>query len=85
MFTPDLVKACFAISKMRSRLRSASARSLRGAGLARLLGKRFFATGDALRLSYPTETLSVLSAALYAVNADAGVFGKQEEEDGKRI
>ena len=35
-------------------------------------GHKFFATGDALRLSYLTETLSVLSAVLYAVNADVG-------------
>src|ERR1700678_1167094 len=48
-------------------------------------GHKFFATGDALRLSYLTETLSVLSAVLYAVNADGGMLGNQEEEDGKRI
>jgi hypothetical protein len=47
---------------------------LRGTGLARSLGMRFFATGDALRLSYLAETLSVLSSVLYAVNADVGVF-----------
>ena len=34
---PDLVKACFATSRMRSRFRCASARGLRGAGLERLV------------------------------------------------
>ena len=34
---PDLVKACFATSRMRSRFRCASARGLRAAGLERLV------------------------------------------------
>src|ERR1700731_436830 len=51
-FAPDRVKAFFAIPRMRSRLRCASARGFRGAGWERFISMpKIIATGEPLRLS----------------------------------
>src|ERR1700722_20895309 len=66
MFAPDRVKATLAISRMRSRLRRASARGFRGATFAFFLtiSRETCDRRHPPIIFYVTETLSVLSAGV---------------------
>src|SRR5580698_9872353 len=80
---PDLVNAALATSKMRSRLIWASARGFRSEGLEGFLGIKKIVTGDSLRISKYSETLSVLPESWRPVNT-AGLGTELERADTRR-
>src|SRR5580698_438151 len=80
---PDLVNAALATSKMRSRLIWASARGFRSEGLEGFLGIKKIVTGDSLRISKYSETLSVLPESWRPVNT-AGIGTELERADIRR-
>src|SRR5580658_6855603 len=87
---PSWVKTSLATSRMRSRLRWASARGLRagGCGTSCFFGirqgyRKVFATGDSLRLSLYSETVSVLLDGDADVNSGAIFIGRVITEGGQ--
>src|ERR1700747_2947891 len=80
---PDRVNAALATSKTRSRLRWASVRGFRSASLEGFLGMKANVTGDSLRLSKHSETLSVFSKARRPVNT-GGVGTELEWASARR-
>src|ERR1700688_3931422 len=69
---PDRVNAVLATSKIRSRLRWASVRGFRSERLEGFLGIKENVTGECLRISNHSETLSVLPKSWRFVNSDSG-------------
>src|SRR6266851_403881 len=84
VFAPDLANAALATSRMRSRFCCASLRGFRPAGCACFLGMaKIHVTGDSLRLSKDSETLSVLSESCPPVNT-GGVATELERASARR-
>src|SRR5467141_2146588 len=81
---PDRVNAALATSRMRSRFCCASLRGFRPAGCECFLGMaKVHVTGDSLRLSKDSETLSVLSKSWRPVNT-GGVAMELERASARR-
>src|SRR5258705_6863692 len=81
---PNRVNAALATSRMRSRFCCASLRGFRRAGWECFLGMaRIHVTGDILRISKRSETLSVLSKSRRPVNT-GGVDTKLKRASKRR-
>src|SRR5262245_34048664 len=82
MFAPDRVNASFAISRIRARLRCASARGFRGGGFGCFEGiRKLLAIGDSLRLlSLYGDTLRLSIGALRVNEIHSEFLVKQEQE-----